>query len=90
MNPIPFKGSNVIYGENQSEYLPLPALRIEGNVYSCWELSDEEINDIIKNKCIYIKQSILYNKDENGKEDFGNLQPLRPIANLEDGIILLP
>jgi len=79
MKPIEFKGQNVIFGANQEEYLPLPALRMpDGEVYTCWMLSDEEIEDVVKNKCIFLKQLTFNEK----------LQPILPIVNLEDGIDL--
>lgn len=79
MKPKEFKGQNVVFGEGQPEYLPLPALRMpDGEVITCWELTDEEISDIVKNKCFYLSQ-LTFN---------GSLQPIRPMANLEDGIIL--
>lgn len=41
MKPIHFKKSNVIYAENQPEYLPLPAYidanDLSGTVTSCWK-----------------------------------------------------
>jgi hypothetical protein len=42
MKPVVFKHANRVYGENQSEYQPLPALSLEdeqGHVVSCWKLS---------------------------------------------------
>lgn len=79
MKPIPFKGQNVVFGENQPEYLPLPALKMpDGEVITCWEFTDEEIEDIVQNKCIYLKQFTFNNP----------LQPLLPLVNLEDGITL--
>lgn len=45
MKPVKFKHQNVVYAENQPEYMPLPALKIEGNegiVVSCWKLSFKE------------------------------------------------
>jgi len=42
MKPIKFKEQNVIYAENQPEYLPLPALKVKsdkGEIISCWQLS---------------------------------------------------
>lgn len=50
-----FKEQNVIFAENQTEYEPLPALKTEeGDVITCWELSDEEIELIKANKCLYL------------------------------------
>lgn len=43
MKPIKFKESNVSFGDNQKEYLPLPAFRDEdGQVITCWKLSFKE------------------------------------------------
>ena len=42
MKPIKFKEQNCTYAENQPEYLPLPAFKInepEGRIISCWKLS---------------------------------------------------
>lgn len=69
MKPIDFDGSNAVIGKDQDCYLPLPALiknhvvededgenvLIEnGQVVSCWELSDEELAEIIKTKKIWL------------------------------------
>ena len=45
MKPINFPEQNVVYAENQPEYLPLPALKAntpQGEVVSCWKLSFKE------------------------------------------------
>ena len=45
MKPIKFKEVNIIYAEDQKEYIPLPALKYtdkEGTVVSCWKLSWRE------------------------------------------------
>lgn len=46
MKPITFKEQNVVYAENQPEYLPLPAhvspMDPQGPVISCWNLSFKE------------------------------------------------
>lgn len=42
MKPIEFEEQNVIFAEDQPEYLPLPAHRVdeaEGRVISCWKLT---------------------------------------------------
>lgn len=42
MKPIPFKYQNIVYAENQPEYMPLPALKFDddvGTVVSCWKMS---------------------------------------------------
>ena len=51
MKPIKFKGQNVIFAKDQPEYIPLPALKMpDGEIITCWELSDEELEKITKNK----------------------------------------
>ena len=45
MTPIKFEGSNVVFAEDQPEYLPLPAYRSgdeSGSVVFCWGLSWKE------------------------------------------------
>jgi len=39
MRPVKFKGSNIVFAENQPEYLPLPAFRCPVYLFfSCGEL----------------------------------------------------
>lgn len=74
MEPIKFEGVNVVYGENQPEYMPLPAEkripektdRFFGEVLTCWKLSPEELKKIQETGIIWL--SLL---------TFG--QPLQPI-----------
>jgi len=81
MTPIEFPGQNIIFGAGQPEYQPLPALRLpDGEVITCWQLSDEELADIQKTKCFYLSQ-LTFN---------GAVQPILPKVNLEDGIEFLP
>ena len=45
MKPIEFKDRNVVFAKDQTEYQPLPALRLntpEGEVISCWKMSFKE------------------------------------------------
>lgn len=42
MKPLKFKGHNIVFGENQKEYQPLPALYDSGTVITCWKLSWRE------------------------------------------------
>jgi hypothetical protein len=42
MKPIEFKEQNVVFAEDQPEYLPLPAHKVDspqGEVICCWEMS---------------------------------------------------
>lgn len=42
-----FKEANVVYGENQPQYLPLPAHKTEeGQAIFCFELDEEERKQI--------------------------------------------
>jgi hypothetical protein len=79
MKPKRFNGVNVTYAEDQPEYQPLPVQRFpDGEVISCWELSEQEIETITKNKCFYIKVSTFNTP----------LQPILPLAELSDDIEL--
>ena len=43
MEPIKFKEANVVYAEDQPEYLPLPVHKtFSGEVTSCWKLTLKE------------------------------------------------
>lgn len=59
MTPVKFEGHNVVFAEDQPEYQPLPALATrneKGEVITCWELSDEELAEVIKSKRVYLSQ----------------------------------
>ncbi len=59
MTPVTFKGSNIVFGENQPEYQPLPACKFkdqQGTVVTCWELSKEEIEEVLNSGKIYLSQ----------------------------------
>jgi len=43
VKPINFKEQNMVFAENQKEYLPLPAHKTkEGQIISCWKMSFRE------------------------------------------------
>lgn len=72
MNPIEFKGQNVVFGEGQEEYRPLPALKTpDGTVITCWEISDEEWEEISRSRKIYLSQ-LTFN------------MPLQPVLLMSD------
>lgn len=55
MKPIKFKHQNCTYAEDQPQYLPLPALRLddteEKEVITCWKLSfREKVNVLVTGK----------------------------------------
>lgn len=81
MQPIEFPGSNVVFGKDQPEYRQLPALALQdknGIVITCWEFTDEEVEEIIKTKKMYIQQ-MTFNK---------GIQPLLPIVDIADAYYL--
>ena len=54
MKLIEFPEQTVIIAKNQPEYLPLPAnISPEGIVTCCWELSDDDVAQIIKTRKIW-------------------------------------
>jgi hypothetical protein len=78
MTPVTFKGQNIVFGENQAEYQPLPALKVpndpQGSVITCWELSPEEIEEVKLTGKIYLNQ-LTFNQA---------LQPVLIVADLSD------
>ncbi|HYG03308.1 MAG TPA: hypothetical protein VD927_12740 [Chryseosolibacter sp.] len=77
MKPVEFPGHNVVFAKDQPEYQPLPALRIpgpQGEVITCWEMTKEELAEVMLTGRIYFKQ-LTFN---------GPLQPILPMAALGD------
>ena len=57
MKAIKFAEQNITFAESQPQYTPLPALRtVEGEVISCWQLSEEELVEVQKTGLVYISQ----------------------------------
>ncbi len=59
MKAVPFEEANINVAENQDEYQTLPARVYTdpfGEVISCWQLSDEEMEQIKKTNCIWVSQ----------------------------------
>jgi len=68
MKPVKFDEQNMVFGENQKEYGDLPAFRDrEGQVITCWELEDGELEQIQKTGKVYLRQ-LTFN------------QPLQPVS----------
>lgn len=64
MKPIKFPEHNVVFAEDQPEYLPLPACRIDspqGEVITCWKLSFKERLAILFKGCVWL-QLLSFNK----------------------------
>ena len=54
MKPLNFEEANVILGKNQPEYENLPAMIQGDKVVTCWELSEEEKEAIMKEGKIWM------------------------------------
>lgn len=71
MKPIDFPERNVVYGEGQPEYIPLPACRFpEGRVVTCWQLTAEEIATVMRTGRLWLTQLTFHTP----------LQPIMPQA----------
>lgn len=78
MQPVKFKGANVTFAENQPEYKPLPAFIDEqGNVVTCWELSNEDFEKLVETKRIYLSIKTFNNP----------LQPIFMTADVNEVLI---
>lgn len=74
MKPVVFKGVNIVYGENQPVYQPLPAQKCErGKIITCWELTSEEIAEISRTGKLWVSM-LTFNMP---------LQPILPSADKE-------
>ena len=55
MKPIEFKEQNVVYGKDQKQYMPLPALKFEsGMVVTCWKLSWKEVIKLLFTRKVWL------------------------------------
>lgn len=65
MKPIKFEGCNIVMGKGQEHVLPLHAHKdlesVEGTVTAIFELSEEEIEDIIRTRQIHYRQDTYHN-----------------------------
>lgn len=90
MTPRDFPGRNIIMGENQPEYQPLPALVLSGpefEVISCWQFTPDELAAINANGCMYISQ-LRFGTIKDGIYTPNALQPILPMAELGDNLRL--
>jgi len=65
MKPVTFKDQNIVYAEDQPEYTPLPALRINnpaGDVVTCWRLSFLERVEILFTGRIWLSMKSFHKK----------------------------
>lgn len=80
MEVIKFKGCNVVFAENQPEYLPLPAHRSntsDGVVTSCWKFSFMERLKILIGGKLFL-QIMTFNQP---------LQPLKMVLDNPVGLV---
>ena len=58
MIPVKKPWTNIVMGEGQSHVLPCPAYRDEktGEIIVAFELTDEEVDAIVKTKTVMLKQ----------------------------------
>ena len=61
MKPVKINNDSVNIAENQEEYQTLPAIIENGVVTTCWELDEEDLQNINKSKRLYL-QVITYGK----------------------------
>lgn len=58
MHAIDFPGTNVVFGKDQPEYLPLPAYKVPGDpkgaIITKWKLSPEELAKVQETGEIYL------------------------------------
>ena len=69
---IDFPQSNIVFAENQPEYLPLPEyMGDDGNVITCWELTEDERKEVAKTGKVWFSV-FTFNQ---------TLQPQRPFVS---------
>jgi len=59
MKPVEFEGQNFVLGRGQQEYMELPAFRCNDDcvtIWSCWELDDADIEDLVRNRKVWLGQ----------------------------------
>lgn len=77
---VDFRGTNVVFAENQDEYLALPAMKLpDGETYTCWQLDEEALEDLKKNGGKIYVCMLTFNQP---------LMPLSLMTKLEDNIEL--
>ena len=83
MKSVPFAGATIEIGKGQPQHNVIHAMPIpgpEGEIICCFELSDEELKQIIETKKIYY-----------ARWTFGHpLQPMRLFTDLSEGIEIIP
>jgi hypothetical protein len=83
MKSIKFPGCNLEIGKGQPEYNVIHAMQMpgpEGEIIACYELTDEEIEQILRTRKIYYSRLTFHQK----------FQPMRLFTELSDGVELIP
>lgn len=90
MQSIDFPGATLRIGEGQPEYSVLKALSLpgpEGELIMCFELTDEELEEIKKTKRIYYHRLTFGQTCHHcGKKN--GFQPMKITTSLDSGIDL--
>jgi hypothetical protein len=91
MNSIPFPGANIKIGADQTDtYNVLHAMLIpgpEGELIICFELSDEDIAEIVKSRKIYYHRLTFDNRCRACGSGL-LFQPMKLTTDLSNGIEL--
>lgn len=56
MTPKDFPQANKTFGKGQEKYQPLPVLVNGSSIISCWELSEDDIKEVLRTKCVWVQQ----------------------------------
>jgi len=84
MVPIKFKGHNIVFGENQPEFHPLPAfLDSEGTAVTCWKLEEDEIEHLKNGGGLFI---VVHTFNQPLQPIFPTIQ--NPVAFVPEGEVL--
>jgi len=92
MKSIKFPGSHLEIGKGQPEYNVIHAMAVpgeEGELLMCFELSDEEVQQIIETKKIYYSRWTFGSTCRKCGTPQG-FQPMRLTTDLAEGIELIP
>ena len=84
LKPIEFKGQNVVYAENQDQYISLPGYRVayspetkEGNFVTCWKISFKDRIRILFGKPLWFEVWTFWE----------NLQPVKLTIDKDETVI---
>ena len=82
LKPIEFKGQNVVYAQDQPEYIPLPGYKVpsrvvEGNFVSCWKPTFWDRFRILFGAKLWLEQWTFHN----------DLQPVKLTVDKNETIV---